>query len=258
MAVDEALLRALQQGLCPITVRFYTWRPAAVSLGYFQDVEGAVDLGAVRELGLGLVRRPTGGRAILHDDELTYSIVIPADALPGGRSIGRSYRAISSALARGLRLLGLHASMGGEKAGRDTLPAACFALATRADLAVEGAKVIGSAQVRRGGVILQHGSIPITLDLQVHERLFGRGAGALRHRAAGIAQLLGRRPGLEELVEAFTRGFEEQFQVRLEPGELTQAEVAVAEELAEAKYRRDEYNLVAPGSEPARREGRCE
>ena len=247
MSVDEALLQSLRQGLAPITLRFYRWQPATVSLGYFQAADD-VNLEAVRELGLGLVRRPTGGRAILHDDELTYSIVLPATAIPGGQSLGRSYRRISAALLAGLVQLGLRARMGDEKAERDNLPTACFALSTRADLTAAGHKIIGSAQVRRDGFILQHGSIPLTLDQGKHAAVFatGREAEKLQAKAAGLADVLGRRPTWEELVEAFTAGFAEVFLAELSPGALTDEEWEMATSIEREKYGRKEFTLHRP------------
>jgi lipoate-protein ligase A len=244
MSVDEALLEAVWQGLAPITLRFYRWQPATVSLGYFQPAED-VDLAAVERLGLGLVRRPTGGRAILHDDELTYSLVIPAAALPGGRSVGRSYLAISRALLVGLQRLGLAAQVGEQVASRQTLSPACFALATRADLQAAGHKLVGSAQVRRGGVILQHGSLPLTLNRQLHAAVFGEGEVA-KLPALGLAAALGRRPSWEELVQALALGFRTTFGVSLQPGALTASERAMARRLERTKYGTPAFTLHAP------------
>jgi len=243
MSVDEALLLSVQQGLAPTTLRFYRWRPATVSLGYFQPADD-VNLAAVRCAGLGLVRRPTGGRAILHDDELTYAVVAPADAIPGGRSIGRSYTTIARALLAALRLLGVRAAVGHEQATRATLSRACFALSTRADIAAEGIKLIGSAQLRRGGVILQHGSIPLTLDAAMHEQLFGPADAA--KAAAGLADLLGRRPTWDELIDAFVEGFRQTLGIDFVPGQLTDAEAEAARRLKEEKYATDAYTLTAP------------
>lgn len=247
MSVDEALLQSLRQGLAPVTLRFYRWQPATVSLGYFQDA-GDVNLEAVQQLGLGLVRRPTGGRAILHDDELTYSIVLPAAAIPGGQSLGRSYRQISAALVEGLVRLGLQARMGDAKADRDSLPAACFALSTRADLTAAGHKIIGSAQMRRDGFILQHGSVPLTLDREKHALVFPAGDDAekLGSKAAGLADILGRRPSWQELVEAFVAGFSEVFGAELVPGPLLPEERDLARRIEQEKYSRKEFTLRPP------------
>jgi len=246
MSVDEALLASVQQGLAAVTLRFYRWEPATVSLGYFQDA-GEVDRDAIARLGLGLVRRPTGGRAILHDDELTYSIVIPAEALPGGRSVGRSYLAISRGLLAGLEILGLEARVGKSRASRSALSPGCFALSTRADLTAAGQKVIGSAQVRRSGTILQHGSIPLALDRSRHEAVFGaREAAAVLSSGGGVADLLGHRPSWEQMTEAFAGGFADTFGVEVEPGELTDEERERATDLERTKYGTEEFTLTTP------------
>ena len=247
MATDEALLKSVQQGLASVTVRFYRWEPATVSLGYFQPAED-VDREAIGRLGLGLVRRPTGGRAILHDDELTYSIVAPGEEIPGGRSIGRSYLSISEALMRGLEILGIDARVGDEKATRDNSPAICFALSTRADLTAAGQKVIGSAQMRREGFILQHGSIPVALDLEKHAAVFGaeKAGEELAAKVSGVAGLIGRRPSWDEMMEAFAQGFAEVFHTRMEAGEITAAEEAEAEKLEAEKYGTEEFTVRAP------------
>jgi lipoate-protein ligase A len=248
MATDEALLKAVQQGLAPVTVRFYRWATATVSLGYFQAAKD-VDREAIARRGFGLVRRPTGGRAILHDDELTYSIVAPASAIPGGRSVGRSYLEISRALMRGLQILGVEARVGEDKATRDNSPAVCFALSTRADLTAQGQKIIGSAQVRREGFILQHGSIPVALDLEKHAAVFGAEEGmlALAAKAKGLAELIGRRAPWEEMTAAFAVGFEEVFHARLDAGHLSAEEEAEAKGLEVGKYARDEFTAKGPG-----------
>ncbi|MCD6351676.1 MAG: lipoate--protein ligase family protein [Armatimonadetes bacterium] len=246
MSVDEALLGSLRQGLAPVTLRFYRWSPPTVSLGYFQPAED-VDLEALARLGLGLVRRPTGGRAILHDDELTYSLTIPAADVPGGRSVGRSYLAISRGLLAGLELLGLRASVGHDKSTRSTLSAGCFALSTRADLTAAGHKIIGSAQTRRGGVILQHGAVPITLDADKHRAVFGpQEAEAVLAAGGGLVDVLGYRPSWQQLVQAFVAGFRQAFDVDIVAGELTDAERELAARLESERYGTEDFTLHCP------------
>jgi len=200
MAVDEALMLAVAHGEAPPTLRLYGWRPAAVSLGYFQAAAEGLDHGEIARLGFGLVRRPTGGRAILHDDEVTYSVTIPEAEVPHGHSVMASYRVISRGVEAGLQMLGVGAQLvdkrpappGGAECERRAegseseassplgatsspavpaktgLPTVCFAKASRCDMVVDGRKIVGSAQVRRQGAILQHGSVPMTIDLAAH------------------------------------------------------------------------------------------
>lgn len=259
MAVDEALLWAAAEDGSPPTLRFYGWQPATVSLGYFQEAEGQVDRAEIARRGWGLVRRPTGGRAILHDDEVTYSVTIAEAQLEHGHSVMGSYREISRGLELGLQRLGLEAALGEtatdpehRQAARD-LPTVCFAQASRCDLVAAGRKVVGSAQVRKRGIILQHGSVP--LNLRVEDALAvmpGRGTSRrsedqLTAAAQGIAQALGQPLSFEQLARALAAGFEEAFDTRLEVGELTAAEEAKAGELREGKYATEGWNLVKPG-----------
>lgn len=258
MAVDEALLWAVATDLAPPTLRLYGWRPAAVSLGYFQDVEGQVDRAEIARRGWDLVRRPTGGRAILHDDEVTYSVALQSAALERGDSVMGSYREISRGLELGLQALGLAAALGetyADPAHRDSgrnLPAVCFAQPGRGDLVAAGRKVVGSAQVRREGALLQHGSVPITLRYADQVAVMPGPAErpesreALAQAAQGIGDLLGRPLGYEELARAVRDGFAEAFGVKLEPGELTAAEQEKAEELRASKYATEGWNLRAP------------
>jgi len=259
MAVDEALLWAAAERPGPPTLRIYGWRPAAVSLGYFQEAAGQVDQAELARRGWGLVRRPTGGRAILHDDEVTYAVIIPEAALRHGHSVMASYREISRGLELGLQRLGLQAALGETAAAREhrqgakDLPTVCFAQASRCDLVAAGRKVVGSAQVRRRGIILQHGSVPLTLNVSDHLAVLPGGAdrsqseSRLQAAAQGIADALGLPLTFEQLGKALVCGFEEAFGVALEPGDLTAEERAKAEELRRTKYATEQWNLVRPG-----------
>jgi lipoate-protein ligase A len=211
MACDEAILEAHRRGLVPPTLRFYRWSRPTLSLGYAQKLEG-IDLEACRAAGVDVVRRPTGGRAVLHAGDLTYSIV--AGGLPDG--VSASYRYLAAAIARGLAELGLEGQLvaGSAAPGRS---ADCFAVATQADLCVTGRKLMGSAQVRRAGVVLQHGSLylryPRALAAQV---LQGEG-----DRPIDLESALGRVPAWEEVREALLTGFSTYLGGTWESGDLT-------------------------------------
>ncbi len=150
MAVDEAIAAAVTRGDRPPTLRLYGWRPPAVSLGYFQPLDAGIDVAAARARGYDIVRRPTGGRAILHADELTYSVCVRQEAIRGGHSTMQSYREISRGVIAGLELLGARVTLGddaGERAARTAADAArpiCFAKTARCDLQAAGRKVVGS------------------------------------------------------------------------------------------------------------------
>ncbi|WP_219834197.1 biotin/lipoate A/B protein ligase family protein [Paenibacillus sp. R14(2021)] len=265
MAIDEAILTAHQEGLVPPTVRFYGWNPGTLSIGYFQQADKEIDFEALRGYGLGFVRRATGGRAVLHDQELTYSIVV-SEHYPGiPASVAEAYRVLSMGLLFGFRKLGLAAKMTGldEEAPpqaesslqRAALSAACFDAPSKYELVVEGRKIAGSAQMRAKGVILQHGSILLELDTDKlfavlrfadpeakarMQRVFGRKAAAIN---ACLRQKGGQPATMEMLENAFRAGFEEGLGAELAASELTAYELALAERLAREKYAADSWNL---------------
>src|SRR5947208_9994921 len=167
MAVDEAVWRGRQAGASPPTLRFFAWAPPTVSLGYGQPLDGHVDTVACRRLGVGLVRRPTGGSAIYHDGperELTYSVVATTDDLGGARDLGETYRWIARALVAGLRALGAPVAMVAVARGGDPTPAFCFARTGSYEIEIDARKVVGSAQRRHGRCFVQHGAILLGVD----------------------------------------------------------------------------------------------
>lgn len=219
MAVDEAMLEAHRAGLVPPTLRIYRWRRPTLSLGYAQRAAD-FDPAMLAAAGVDLVRRPTGGRAVLHAGDLTYAVV--ASGLPG--SVSASYRLIADALVHGLAGLGLAPAVvpGQARPGRS---AACFASATRADLAIDGRKVVGSAQLRRGGAVLQHGTIYLERPAALAARLLPD-----ETDVADLAALLGAAPTFEVVRDAIAGGIAAAFGVALAPGALTAWEQAHAAE----------------------------
>jgi lipoyl(octanoyl) transferase len=261
MAVDEAVLLAVSEGKSPPTVRFYGWNPATLSIGYFQRGDGEVELERLQELGLGFVRRPTGGRAVLHDRELTYSITVPEEYPGIPKRVTEAYRVLSEGLLQGFRLLGLQAEMVdlGSEEERDKYDApgssACFDSPSWYELVVEGKKAAGSAQVRQKGVVLQHGSILLDLDVPLlfsllkfrTPELRTRMMEGFRRRAVAIndirAELGKPSVELDEAEAAFRQGMESGLGIRLENGELTEYERELAIQLERDKYGTDEWNL---------------
>lgn len=254
MAIDEAIAIAHGRGEVPPTLRFYGWDPPAVSIGYFQSMREEVDLDAVRAGGYGYVRRPTGGRLIFHHMELTYSVVIREELLPGG--VIETYREIARGLVAGLAALGLQAELsGGERDPRradpDGFHTACFDAASAYELQVGGRKVAGSAQTRRDGVILQHGSILLDVDVPLLFRLMRLPEGAsperlmarFRARATTLREALGRPVSWAEARDAFRAGFSRGLGITLTPGALTPAEEKEARALVAAKYGCDNWNM---------------
>lgn len=240
MALDESMLEAIRSGDAPATLRLYGWEPPALSLGYAQSIDD-VNLPALERHGWDLVRRPTGGKAILHTDELTYAVIAPADHPLVRGGVLESYHRISQGLIRGLELLGVKVEVAPEipaDDGSETNPV-CFEVPSAYEITAGGRKLVGSAQVRRRGGVLQHGSIPLRGDIgriclalrfdSKNER--ERAARRVRRRAATVEQLTARPVAWEQAADALVRGFMEALDLDLKPGELSSLEIRRAAEL---------------------------
>ena len=243
MAVDEALLDGyLRPGGAdrPPTLRLYGWRPATLSLGRSQDAERSHDAEVLRSEGVGLVRRPTGGQAVLHEFERTYSVTGRLDRPPFDGGVLRTYRAITGALLTALRRLGVEATATG---GREKGPPGpvCFNASSSWEPTVDGRKLIGSAQMRRREAFLQHGSIPLAADPQRWSRCIG--APADPQRFAALAQIAGRRPSNDEVDAAIVEGFRQAFGIEFEAGALDAAESERVELLRGWKYLSERWTL---------------
>jgi len=251
MAVDEAILRAVAAGLVPPTLRFYAWEPACLSLGRAQSVED-VDLEALRAAGFDLVRRPTGGKAILHVDELTYSVVAPQEEPRVAGGIVESYRRLSSGLVRGLERLGVADLVADQRVENRGLEGpVCFEVPSDYEITVGGRKLVGSAQMRARGVVLQHGALPLYGDVaRICPLLAAHPEPArVRARATTVEEALGafgsvqagRTVTWDEAAEAVAAGFSEALNLHFETGTLTDEERAWARELRAAKYATEDW-----------------
>ena len=163
MAVDEALFQGFVRGKSPTTLRFYTFSPPAITLGYSQRIE-EVDLECCRKFGIDVVRRPTGGRAVIHDGDLTYSLIAESDDPLFGGSLLETYRKISEHFAKALREIGIEAHLVKHEARsmkHEVRSSLCFSSPARYELLVEGEKVMGSAQMRKNGSFLLQGSLKV-------------------------------------------------------------------------------------------------
>ncbi|MEI7024703.1 lipoate--protein ligase family protein [Paenibacillus sp. y28] len=261
MAIDEAILTAHSEGRVPPTVRFYGWNPASLSIGYFQKAREEIDLEALEQKGIGFVRRPTGGRAVLHDQELTYSLIV-SENYPGmPRSVTEAYRVLSAGLLYGFQRLGLQAEMVSlaseeEKQKYGTASsAACFDSPSWYELVVEGRKIAGSAQTRTKGVILQHGSILLDMDVDLLFSLLRIPSDSLKARlkqsfvrkAVAVNDIL-RGVGKPEVdllqtEQAFREGIAQGLGVTLQPAELTPYEQELSEKLIRDKYEHPDYTF---------------
>ncbi|RDI41175.1 lipoate--protein ligase family protein [Falsibacillus pallidus] len=256
MALDEALLDWHSEGKIPPTIRFYGWDPATLSVGYFQKVEKEINMDAVRENKLGFVRRPTGGRGVLHDQELTYSVIVSEEHPEMPKTVTEAYRVISEGILKGFHELGLEAYFAvprteDERSSlKNPRSAVCFDAPSWYELVVEGRKVAGSAQTRQKGVILQHGSILLDLDEDLlfslfkypSERVKERMQKAFKSKAVAINEISSRKVDLHMAKEAFKKGFEEGLNIELEPYTLTEDELSYVNQIAKERYESDEWN----------------
>lgn len=220
MALDEDLLYSVAERGAPAALRFYTWAPPAVSLGRFQRVEAAVDLDACRRLGISVVRRITGGRAVLHNHELTYSIVSRTEDPIFPNDILGTYRVIARGLLAGLKGLGIPAEMVSRSCRHAALvkrharEPSCFSSPSWYEILVNGKKIIGSAQRRIPGAFLQHGSILIGHDADLERRVIrGGGSGG---GVTFIKRELGRQVSLNEVKAAFLKGISEALYIKFD------------------------------------------
>jgi lipoyl(octanoyl) transferase len=256
MALDEALLDWQSEGKIPPTIRFYGWNPATLSIGYFQKVEKEINLDAVKEHNLGFVRRPTGGRGVLHEHELTYSVIVSEEHPEMPKTVTEAYRVISEGILRGFLSLGLEAYFAVPKtieereALKSPRSAVCFDAPSWYELVVEGRKVAGSAQTRQKGVILQHGSILLDIDEDKlfslfkypSERVKDRMQKAFKEKAVAINEISSKRITIEEAKIAFKKGFEEGLNIELDPYTLSEEELDYIHKLAKTRYESDEWN----------------
>jgi len=254
MAMDEALLNFVSRGEIDPVVRFYTWNPATLSVGYFQRLKKEIDIDKVKEKGFGLIRRQTGGRGVLHDKELTYSVIVPESHPNMPSTITEAYRVISEGLLEGFKLLGFDAyfAIPRSKEEREKLKqprsAVCFDAPSWYELVVEGRKIAGSAQTRQKGVILQHGSLLQDVDVDElfdmfifkNDRLKEKMKKAFVDKAVAINDISDRHISIEEMEKAFEEGFKKGLNIEFKPLSLTENQLAEVKVLEE-KYRSEEW-----------------
>lgn len=241
MAIDEAILTAHLQGHVPPTLRIYRWNPAAISIGYFQNLERVIDHNKCAELGIDIVRRLTGGRAVFHQNELTYSIVVSSEyGFP--KSLMDSYRILCGGLIAAYSVLGLEVDLVQGESGLSS--PVCFTSSSSADLTFKGRKIAGSAQFRKGNTILQHGSLPIGRDTRLFLSTLKFPSDALRaktlatfdQKATSLSEILGSQISWQRLKEALFEGFQQALNINLYQDVLSREEIDTSQELARGKY----------------------
>jgi len=233
MAIDRAVLVTNSEGKVPPTVRFYTWKPPAISIGYFQSLEEEVDLAVCKELGVDFVRRITGGGAVFHDKELTYSIVISESHPQIPRNILESYGRICGAVMNGLKNLGIESKY---------VPIN--------DIVTNGKKISGNAQTRKIKTVLQHGTVLLDVDVEKmfsllkvpDEKIRDKLISDVKERVTSIRHLLGKNISFDNVAEAMKKGFEEEFNVKLTPGKLTEEEIILTKKFEKECFGSRDWN----------------
>ncbi len=249
MAIDEAIMTAYQNGLVPPTLRLYQWNPPGVSIGYFQKIEDAVNIEACKSLRVDAVRRLTGGRAVLHEHELTYSVVIGEDYPGMPQSVVESYKFICMGIMEGLKVLGVDIAL---KSGKSKAPllnsAACFDSASMYEVLWQGKKLVGSAQIRKNGVILQHGSVLMDIDIEKQVKVLNsknKFELNLKHvfenRVTTLKKGTGRQLKVTEIEQAIFNGFEQAFGIAGKPDELINRELDRVNSNLLSKYKSYEW-----------------
>lgn len=233
MAVDKAILVSHSKGLAPPTVRFYGWVPPAISIGYFQSLVEEVDLDACQRYGVDCVRRITGGGAVFHDKELTYSIVISESHPSIPKNILQSYGRICGAVMKGLEQLGINSEY-----------------APINDIVTNGRKISGNAQTRKFQTVLQHGTVLMDVDVDTmfsllkvpNEKIKDKLIADVKQRVTSIHHCLGKDICFNKVANAMKRGFEEEFQIHLVEGRLTVEEQVFAEQFEKETFLTEKWN----------------
>jgi Lipoate-protein ligase A len=248
MAIDEAVFRETIKNKQPPTLRFFGWRPSAVSIGYFQELKNEINVERCRSTGVDIVRRITGGKAVYHQAEITY-------ALTAGKSDGlfpddlvRTYEIISVCLARGLSELGIHAHLAktGALHKRPDSSPCCFAEPSGNELLVAGRKICGSAQMRTHGGFLQHGSLlmsfdPVETAALIRSPATTQPAGKLSNCVTAVNEVIASPVSPEALCKFLQKGFSDELGIGFSEGRLTPAENAMSDRLVK-KYKSDAWN----------------
>lgn len=258
MALDEAIYENVVQEQSPPTIRFYDWQPASFSCGFNQDIEKELDFEILKQSVYAFVRRPTGGRMVLHEDEVTYSVISPLEGRMAG-SISDTYLRIGNALLKGLQLLQVDAELSRSSLSPNEQKKAanpCFTSSSRHELTYKRKKLVGSAQTRNHKAFLQHGSILKTHNqkrvadfipnISDDERL--RIASLLERRTISLQSILNRPISFDEVVGSLLTGFkdawsDEVFSIEENPSD---EEIRRAQKLVYDKYSTDNWNKKQP------------
>ena len=247
MAVDEAILRAYLANIVPPTLRIYGWRPPAISLGYFQKAEEILDIARCISHNVPFVRRITGGEALFHSDELTYSIVCSKDALSLPDSVKESYKTLTGFLLNAYRILGLEASFFSavnNKSANKNCSSYCFAAIHDFDIAINGKKLGGNAQKRIKNTIFQHGSIPFTVNTKRVNLFFREELKGAEDKVISLEDALGETIDFEQFQSIVVGAFRKTFKVQFAEDSLTAFELRLVESLKREKYGNRQWKVT--------------
>ena len=246
MAIDESVQMHYLQNAAPPTLRVFRWEQPSISLGRFQSIEREIESDRCQQLGVALVRRPTGGRAVYHRDEFTYSIVIgKRHGVPAG--VVAAYAYLAQGLIAALQSLGVPTVLSDERVSKHP-SAACFASSTQADLTSGGFKLVGSAQVWKDDALLQQGSLPLddrgaeffSLLRYPTETAREEALALYREKTTPLHTFI-PAASWEEVAGAFRSGFSGALEAEFVAGELSQSEWELAQRLVEEKYSKLEW-----------------
>jgi lipoate-protein ligase A len=244
MAIDEALYRLARSESTPV-LRFYTWQRPTLSLGYFQQYKRVVQESFVVHNNIDVVRRITGGRAVLHQQEVTYALAAPLNGIFEAHSLQETYRLIADALHLGLAKTGLDdlsisMESRGDAAIQESRLPQCYVSVSQFEHAAATKKIIGSAQKRSRDRFLQHGSILLDFDLLLQNGCIKKPDPMIEKKVAPLNRILDRKVPISEIVTNFHAAFESYFQVRIQPSEMTEQEMELANSL-EPVYRSEDW-----------------
>jgi lipoate---protein ligase len=233
MAIDLAVLKANSEGHVPPTVRFYYWQPSAITIGYFQSLKEEVDLDMCKKQGVDYVRRITGGGAVFHEHELTYSIVIPESHVEMPKNIMDSYSRICGAIMKGLKNIGIDSTYHPIN-----------------DILSNGKKISGNAQTRKYNTVLQHGTVLLDVDVEkmfsllrvANEKMIDKLVSDVKQRVTSIKHVLDREVFFDELLDDMKKGFEDEFNVELIKGELTDYELELSDKFDKERFASYDWN----------------
>ncbi len=249
MAIDEALLILEKKRGNPPAVRVYKFVPPTLSIGYFQSMKREIDTAKCKEKGFDYVRRPTGGRAVLHDKELTYSVTVASPHPIMDMSLLDSFHFISKGIIKAINLLGGNAYFSSREDSEISSPS-CFAAPTFSDILLNGKKIVGSAQMRNKNGLLQHGSILYHVNVDDIFYCFNmddskkkRLSALSKKKISSLSDELGKEITFDMVKEAFMKGMESVFNEEFEIAALSEEEKALANKLYAEKYSTDQWNF---------------